>query len=153
MTLPHMTRNFTVLTKLDLLYQSFNEDWLSGEVGECYGPKIEVQCKLFYGRNRVSARPLSFIIQPYSTPKSELGPHKVTTVDAFDSYGSPILSQSLVLRYVIVQDSIPSVEDLLDWAKLDSDSVEGSMARFMFSLAFFMEEYCKHQPQLPLVRP
>ena len=130
---------------LDLLYQSFNEDWLEGEVGHCYGPKLEVKCTLFCDKRVSSAHALALTVQPFSTPRMETGPYQATTLDGMTSSG-PIWGTSLIHRFAIVPDSIPSVEELLGWVTIQEPG-----CRLIYSLAAFVGAYCEQVPQLPLV--
>jgi hypothetical protein len=87
-------------------------------------------------------------VQDYLTPDSK-DPVLYHTVALEKTCFDIVLSE----RYAIVPDSVPKLNHLLSWADANMAAARGQSVQQLLitSLKEFMDQYCRHVPQLPLV--
>lgn len=147
------------MTDTDWLYMKFNSTFLSKEIRDYRGPEMRISLELDHlevGPGHKS--PLTVTIREYLTEETQPLRHveamrnKSSEISIYDSTTAQFLEiQSL--RYAIPEDHLPTVENMVDWAKVDLATAYGNPAlRFANSLAEFMDLYSQQEPPLPLVR-
>jgi hypothetical protein len=130
---------------LDLLFESHTEKFVKEEVVAYVGPSHHIDLFLLHDRESGKVVPLTVEVRRYSPEGSEDElPYHTVAVD--DSNFRDVPSD----RYAIIPESIPSVDDILDWVQMDLSAAEGvAVQRLIIALARFMTEYCDRELQLP----
>ena len=87
------------------------------------------------------------MVQDYSPPDSE--DEVLYTVFAHDDKTFENIPSD---RYAIVPQSMPSLDDIINWVKMDLPAIEQNpVQRLIIALKDFMARYCEHTPSLPMV--
>ena len=137
--------------KIDLLLESFTQNFLSAEIKSYYGPQSEIHLGLHFYDEEDETKPpnvltVPIVVQHYSTLCSE----------------DPILYHSVALdkttfeivqseRYAIVPRSVPSLKDILNWAEANMNTSRGRSVQLLITtLKEVMDLYCQIEPRLPL---
>ena len=142
----------TKLINADLLTQSYTEELLEKELGIFHGPERTIACQLNWDRESPQAFPLFLTVQDYSTPTFETKPLMLTLAFSCEFRGVTF-ERFQSRRYAIVSESLPTIQDLVNWARVDLDVSDSSLQqRLMVSLTEFIQQYCEIRPKLPMVR-
>ena len=137
------------LQEIDILFESFTQDFLCNEIGKYYGPERKIRLGLTYDRYSPPAPTLEVIVQDYSPPSSaDPVLYNVVAVDekSFENVQSE--------RYAIIPQSMPTLAEILCWVKMTIPAIGGNpVQRLIIALKDFMSQYCEHRPILPMVSP
>jgi hypothetical protein len=130
---------------LDLLFELHTEKFVKEEVVTYFGPSKQIDLVLLHDRESKKVVPLTVEVRRYSPEDSE-GELPYHTVAVDDNNFRDVPSD----RYAIIPESIPSVDEILDWVQMDLSAAEGiAVQRLIIALARFMTEYCDSELQLP----
>jgi hypothetical protein len=147
------------MTNIDWLYMRFNSTFIKKEIRGYRGPDIKLSVELEHLEVGDGHKlPLSIKVQEYLTDETkplyniEAMRNKSPEISIYDST-TALFFEAESPCYAITEDSLPTVENMVDWAKVELATAYGDPAlRFAHSMAEFMTLYCQQEPKLPLVR-